>query len=100
MISRHNCWLEGKQRKRARLIVGTYLESPVGIPSIHLEMFNSHGGSRVFSVAHVCKPTAAADSSDVYGLPLNKVGGRYDTAGFADLRKEQQAPLPQFVVEG
>ena len=50
-----------------------YLESLVRIPSDHLEALDGHGGSQVFSIAHVCEPTMIADPPDAYGPPLNKV---------------------------
>ena len=62
-----------------------YLESTVGILSVHSEAFDGHGGSQVFSIAHVCEPTVAADPPDAYGFSLNNVGGGDDAAGFADL---------------
>jgi len=70
-----------------------YLENPVKTPLILLEVvllevFNGHMASQVFSIVHACKPTMVGNAPDAYGFPLEKVRGRYDPAGFADLGKK------------
>jgi len=81
-----------------------YLENPVKTPPIllevvHLEVLNGHRASQVFSIVHGCEPTMVGNAPDAYGFSLEKVRCRYDPAGFADLGKKPQAPLPEFGID-
>jgi hypothetical protein len=50
-----------------------YLENTVGISLVHLETLDGHGGSQVFSVAHVCEPTVVVNVPDAYEVVLKDV---------------------------
>jgi len=76
-----------------------YLEYPVRIPLVHLEAFDSHEGSQVFSIAHVCGPAVVMNIPNTYGLPLKNIGGWHDAVSLADLGEKQQTPLPVFVIK-
>ena len=76
-----------------------YLESPIRIPLICPEMLDSHRASLVFPIAHICKPTAVADTPHVYQVHSEKIRGGYDLMGFADLGKKPQAPLLELAIE-
>ena len=62
-----------------------YLEHLVGTTLVHFEAFDGHGTSQIFTVAHVCESAVIVDTSDVCGLALEDVCGRYDPLGIADL---------------
>ena len=101
IISRHNRWAKVERLGHGMDEVNqAHLENRVRIALVRLEMFDGHGGPRVFSIAHVCGPTMIADLPDAYELPLKNIGGGYDAVGFADLREKQSPSLPEFVVEG
>ena len=69
-----------------------YLESSIRVlarpEALNPEALNGHGASQVFSVAHVREPAVVMNAPDVFGFLLEKVRGRYDPTGFADLGKE------------
>jgi hypothetical protein len=76
-----------------------YFENPVGISLAHLEAFDGHAASQVFSIAHISEPAVIKDPPDAYELLLKNIRGGYDPAGFADLGKKPQTSLPEFAVE-
>jgi len=50
-----------------------YLESPVGIPLVHLEALDCHGEPQVFSAAYVCEPPVVLNPPDAYELSSENI---------------------------
>ena len=69
-------------------LIEGYPEIPTEIPPAHLEKFDSHGESQVFSIAHVCESTVTANPPALYAILLKSVSARYDHVSFADLGKK------------
>ena len=75
-----------------------YLENPVVTALAHPEAFDCHRRPRIYSLTHVCERALVVHPVHVY-LPSENIPGGDDAAGFADLGKQQQTPLTEFVVE-
>ena len=63
-ISRHNRWAKG-ERHDDLWVDKRYLERPVRV-LFHPEMFDGHGASLVFSIAHIRRPPVVANFTDAY----------------------------------
>lgn len=55
-----------------------YLENSIGLPLVHLEalglqVLDGYGASQVFTVAHVCEPTAVLDAPNTYRLLVKNI---------------------------
>ena len=99
ITSRHNPWVEVEERVCLESSEGTYLKNPVVTLPVHPEAFDGHRRPRIFPPAHVCESTVVVNPPHTYLFSKNIPSG-YDTSGFADLGKQQQAPLTEFVIEG
>ena len=49
-----------------------YLENSIGVP-LHLEPFDGHGGSQVFSIAHICESTVVVNPPDTNEVLLKNI---------------------------
>ena len=86
-----------KSAKQSRGANSGHLEDPFVTAPVHTETLDGNGESRAFSLAHFCEPTVVEDPSDDHFLS-NGIGAGYDAALFTYLGKQQQTPLPEFVL--
>ena len=70
-ISRHNRWARGEQHGDL-WVDQRYLERSVGVP-FHPEMFDGHGTSLVFPIAHIRRPPVVANFTDAYVFRLQEI---------------------------
>ena len=50
-----------------------YLENLAGVTLVHLEVLDGYGTSQVFSVTHICEPTAVVNTPNVCDLVLENI---------------------------